>query len=457
VTRDLLALVFANGCILAAGHGVLRAAGVRPALLDLPWAFGVAYAAGAAAVGVIGSILLVAGLALTWWQLVLLCAAILAGGLVPGLVSQRHKPPRIALRPHRVVVTGWPRLLPPATALALAVLAADLAVQPLWTDDAWSIWTIKAASVVELGGLDPGFLSSAAVFNADYPLVVPVLELVAMRFCGLPNELVPLQLGLVFLAFPAALVALLRERVRPVVLRTVVLAVALAPTLQVQAASAVADVTLAVFFALAAAAGWRWVETGESQLLWLSGVFAAGAIGTKTEGLVFVGVLVVALAIVAGGRRRSAQLAAVGLAAGLTLLPWELWTRRHEVGNAISGAGGASFGPVDRVPRAGSDMVKELVDPSSWLALVALGCAAIVVAFSRGERRAALFTAVVAVGCLAGVLGAYWTTPLDFDYHVATSVRRTIVAPVLFVAAMTPLLLGRLAVDAQRPLGHPRD
>jgi len=283
-----------------------------------------------------------------------------------------------------------------------------------------------------------------------------MLELVALRFCGLPNELVPLQLGLVFLAFPAALLALLRERAHPVVLRTVVLAVALAPTLQVQAASAVADVTLAVFFALAAAAGWRWLETGERELLWLTGVFAAGAIGTKVEGLVFVGILVVALAAAAGGRRRSATLLAVGVAAGLTLLPWELWTRRHRLGNAISDAGGASFGPVERVPRAGSDLVKELVDPSSWLALVALGCVAVVVAFARQERRAALFTGSVALGCLASVLVAYWTTPLDFDYHVATSVRRTIVAPVLFVAAMAPLLLRRPAVDAQRPFGHPR-
>ena len=68
-----------------------------------------------------------------------------------------------------------------------------------------------------------------------------------------------------------------------------------------------------------------------------------------------------------------------------------------------------------------------------------------------------VFTAGVALGCLAAVLAAYWATPLDFDYHVATSVRRVITAPALFVAAMTPLLLSRAAVDRERPLGHPRD
>ena len=30
-------------------------------------------------------------------------------------------------------------------------------------------------------------------------------------------------------------------------------------------------------------------------------------------------------------------------------------------------------------------------------------------------------------------------------------------APVLFVAAMTPLLLGRVGVDRERSFGHPRD
>ena len=295
MTRDLLALAFANGCLVVAGHGVLRAIGFGPAPRDLPWSLGVAYLAGAAAVGVLGSILLVAGLSLTAWQLVALCAALLAIGLA------RRRELR---RPERVPTLGLLRVFPWATALALAILAVDLAVQPIWTDDAWSIWTIKAASIVELDGLDPEFLSSAAVFNADYPLVVPVLELVALRFTGWPTELVPLQLGLVFIAFPAALVALLREWVRPLVLWTVVLGVAVAPSLQVQTASAVADITLAVFFALAGLAGWRWVETGERGLLWLAGLFGAAAIGTKAEGIVFVVLLFTALAV--ASRRRAA-------------------------------------------------------------------------------------------------------------------------------------------------------
>jgi hypothetical protein len=443
VTRDLLAFAFGNACVLAAGHGVLRAVGLRPALRDLPWSLGVGYIAGAAAVGVLGSLLLTLGLALTWWQIVLLCLALAVAGVVRPRGGRRE--PR---QPARVAARGWIRLLPVAASAALAVLAVDLAVQPIWADDAWAIWTIKAASVVELNGLDPAFLSSASVFNADYPLVVPVLELVALRFCGLPNELVPLQLGLVFLAFPAALVALLRDRVRPLLAWTVGLAVALAPSLQIQAASAVADVTLAVFFALAGAAGWRWIERGENEMLWLAAVLAAAAVGTKVEGAFFVAVLFVGLAIAAPARRRLPVLIRAAVLVAVTALPWEIWSRRHGLGNAFSDTGGIGsvdlLPALDRIPRAALAIGREVADPTGWLALVALSSVAIVLALLRRERLAAArFTLFVTGVCLAGLVAVYWTTPLDFDYHLATSVRRVVTAPVLFAAAMTPLLLSR--------------
>ena len=59
----------------------------------------------------------------------------------------------------------------------------------------------------------------------------------------------------------------------------------------------------------------------------------------------------------------------------------------------------------------------------------------------RGGREAALFTLVVTLGSLGAMVAIYWVTPLDFDYHVATSVRRVITSPVVFAAAMAPLLL----------------
>jgi len=439
VIRDLAALAVANGAVIAAGHGVLRVGGIRPAAGDLAWTLGAAYVAGAAGVGVLGSLLLVFGLPLLWWQLLLLCATVAALGLLR----------RGGLRtPARVVTVGWERVLPAAILVVLSVLAIDLAVQPLWGDDAWSIWGVKAVAIVALDGLDPAFLSSASVLSADYPLVVPVLELVALRFSGLPSELVVLQLGLVFCAFPCALVAFLRDRSRPLVLWTVVLAIALAPTLQIQVASAVADVTLAVFFGLAGVAGWQWIERGEGGLLWLTGVFGAAAVGTKAEGAVFVAFLLGALAVAAARRGRSpAGVGVVAAAVAATAAPWVLWSRAHELGNAVSEAGGLGstdlIAAAERLPRAAAALAWEVVDPTSWLALAAIAVAAVVVGLRHhAGRGAAAYTLFVSVACLTVLLAVYWATPLDFDYHVATSVRRVVTVPVVFAASMAPLLLG---------------
>ena len=221
---------------------MLRLAGIRPAVRDLPWSVAVAYVAGAAAIGVLGSAALVAGLPLDRWQFLAICGALLGAGLVR----------RGRLRsPVWVRTQGWLRLFPVAILAVLALVAFDAAVQPIWNDDAWAIWAAKAESVVLLDGLDPDYLAGVSVLNPSYPLVVPVLELLALRFCGIDNELVPLQLTLLFVALPFALVALLRDRARPLLLWTAALGLALAPALQIQAVSALADVPLAVFFALA--------------------------------------------------------------------------------------------------------------------------------------------------------------------------------------------------------------
>lgn len=439
MTRDLAGFALANLLLLAAGHGVLRLAGIKPAARDLAWSLAVAYLAGAAAVGVVGSVALVAGLSLAWWQIALGCLVLAAAG------TARRGGARPALGE---ALGGWSRLLTAATLLVLAVLAADLVVQPIWTDDAWAIWSAKANAIVLFDGLDAEFLGSASVLSASYPLVVPVLEVVALRFCGLPNELVVLQLGLLFLAFPWAVAALLRDQVRAVALRLVVLAIALAPSLQIQTASAVADVPLAVFFALAGVAGWRAVELGERNMLLLAGVLAAAAAGTKIEGLVFVALLFAGLAVLGRRRGRPLRVVLIGLAAAATALPWELWSRVHSLPNAYSEAGGlGSVDPLaelDRIPRAAAAMLRELADPTSWLALVVLAVAAAGLALRRpAGRETALFTVGVTLSSLAAMLAIYWTTPLEFDYHLSTSMRRVITAPVLFAAAMTPLLLSR--------------
>lgn len=440
MTRDLAAFAVANAAVLLSGHGVLRFIGVRPAPGDLPWSVALAYVAGAAAVGVLGSAALVVGFSLAWWQILCGCLLLWTSGLF-----RRGR----AWTPPRVPLTRLTRVLLGVAYVVLLILVVDFVVQPVWNDDAWAIWGAKASSIVQLDGLDPSFLQTASVVSPSYPLVVPVLEVVALRFCGLPNELVVLQLGLLFVALPGALVALLRDRAESAALGVVALGIVLAPSLQIQAASAVADVPLAVFFALAGIAAWRWIELGESSMLRLAGLLAAAALGTKVEGAAFVALLFVALGWFAVRRRRSLRPFALVVAAVVaSAAPWELWSRVHSLTNPFSEAGGVGsvdlMAVVDRIPRAGGAMLRELADPTSWIALLALAAAGIAIGLlRRNARDAALYTLFITVSSLMTLLGLYWATPLDFDYHVATSVRRVITAPVVFAAAMAPLLLSR--------------
>ena len=67
-------------------------------------------------------------------------------------------------------------------------------------------------------------------------------------------------------------------------------------------------------------------------------------------------------------------------------------------------------------------------------------CLAIAYLSRRGPRGVALLAIGGAVLALAGLLVAYWTTPLPFHYHLATSARRVVTGPIFFLAALTPLV-----------------
>ena len=346
---------------------MLRLVGIRPARATCLVGRG-RVPRGGGGIGVLGSCLLVVGLSLAWWQLLAGSAGRCSRPV--SLAARAARSPDAAPGAARGVAAGS---FPSPRLPSLAVLAVDAAVQPIWNDDAWAIWAAKAESIVLLGGLDPDYLASASVLNPSYPLVVPVLELVALRFCGLADR-----------ARSAAARASLRRlpvRARRAAARPG----AAASPLDGRASRSrsrrrcrsrrcrrVADVPLAVFFALAGVAGWRWVETASTSLLWLAGVFAAAAVGTKVEG----GVFVALLGRRAGGReppqRRSLRLLAIAPARR---------SERAAVGALVAGAstrqrdrGRRRREPrsVGRIPSATGSILRELADPSSWLALVAL-------------------------------------------------------------------------------------
>lgn len=407
-------LLLVNALWLAAGLGVTSAAGWRGG-------FGVAYLAGVAAYGVVAQALFAAGLSLDRLEIVAVCA-VLSLGLLRG---RRPTLPR-------------PGLAAVVIALVLAVLAVDLWYQPLWAYDSWTFWTPKAHALASLG-LDASWFGQPALLNRDYPLLLPAVEAAGFRFGGYETQLLDLQSWL----FVVGLLLAFAEVVRPRAPRwapAIPLLVVLSPSLSDQLASAEADIPLAAFFACAALCGYLWHRERAPGALALFGVFAAATAATKAEGLSFVVALAIALAAVESrrGALTTAGVAVAALAAGI--LPWRLWTDAHDIPQQTSfGRVSDLAGRTSRLEVSARYLLERLFDPRAWLLLVPLLVVLTVLVYLRGRRRdAVLATALVGL-CFVALLLAYWTSQFEIHYHLATSARRVITAPVLAWAFLVPL------------------
>ena len=213
-----------------------------------------------------------------------------------------------------------------------------------------------------------------------------------------------------------------------------------------QLASAEADIPLAAMFACAGLAACVGLEERRVGALALAGVLAAGCAATKIEGTVFAIALFAPLVVLGARRaRRDGVLAATAGAAALAIgiVPWRIWLSIHDVPEQVTvhrlTSPSLLAGHVDRLPRAAAYMAWKAFDPRAWILLVPL-CLAVLVLSRRARAPVALFAAAATGLALAGLVVAYWTTPLPFHYHLATSARRVITGPIFLLAALLPLL-----------------
>jgi hypothetical protein len=440
VIANAAQLLAAGACVLAAGAGVLRLVTGR---WPLDWAHaGLAYMAGVAAVGVIAQLVLVLGGSLSLPAVLALCGGLFALGFARRGADEREAAPAQAgLR--------FAALGAALTAAYLTLLAVDLAFQPLFRSDAWAQWTPKAESIVFFGGLDLRVFANEAyaTMNLDYPLLVPAIEAIDLRFMGFDTQLVHLQFWLLLAGFIGAFVALARGRVPPGILWAFAAALALAPTLAYQSASAYADVPLAAFFALAGMCAWRWLADGRRSDLALTALFAAAACATKTEGLVFVAALFLVLVPLAWRiSRREAGAAAVAAVASLVgIVPWRLWAAANDVPAQVDWHtfdGRFLTDNAGRLPTVVWRLARDVADPRAWLLLLPLGlaCAAVAAVFARSRGGVVLALGVPALALL-GLVWIYWSTPYDLAWHLGTSSDRVVIGPVVFLAALGPFLL----------------
>jgi hypothetical protein len=102
-----------------------------------------------------------------------------------------------------------------------------------------------------------------------------------------------------------------------------------------------------------------------------------------------------------------------------------------------------------RAPEAAAYLLAKMLDPRAWLVLVPLLAVVLVQAYRAGATSSVVFALATAALAFLGLVLAYWTTPLPFHEHLATSARRVVTAIVFFGAALAPLL------DPRRPPRYP--
>jgi hypothetical protein len=434
---DLAGLVLVNACFLAAGAGVSALCGWWAGRRELRRSLGVSYLAGIATFGVLAQLLYVVGASMSRWQVIAVCA-LPACGIVFGLTRVREP------RHYESLRFGW---LCAAVVAMFGLIAFDLWYQPLWAYDSWTFWTPKAHALYALGGLKASWFTSADLANKDYPMLLPSIEAAGFRFTGYETHLLDLQSWFVFVAFVRMIYEVVAPRGHALVLWAVLTMLVAAPSTTNQLAAAEADIPVA---ALAAAAGlctYRWLGERRRGFIAMTAVLAAGASATKVEGLVFVLSLFAAATLVVAitERPRAAiePLAAAAAAIAVAVVPWRLWLSSHHVPTQASLSRSADvaflFHHVGRLPIALAYVLAKLFDPRAWLFLAPLAVLALCAA-GRRIRPQVGFVILYPTLSLLGLVLAYWSTPLPFHYHLATSARRVVTEPVFFLAAVTPLL-----------------
>jgi hypothetical protein len=349
-------------------------------------------------------------------------------------------------------------------ALSLAVIVAVGAVLigvgeilaqgwPGWGWDGLAIWIVRARVLAESDLLPVALFSEPQLREGhwDYPLALPALMAWYARVAGLGVQqmgvalahlgaLAPLvtALGLArVLGWPLAAAAGLAPLVVPELLDYHLRAYA-DPSLVMVATGAVAFTLVGTI---------RW----DRGTLVLAGIAWALAVSIKNEGVLWLCAASVGSVLLSAYRERPRAELAAGLARlvvpGFALFAfWRLTCQRLGVEGTL--LGGLRWDLADeRFAPLTAELARHLFTPA--VAPLLLVCIAVMAWRLRGPFSSRLLDAVVLLSIplayLAGLFVIYLATPHDLDWHVATSLHRTVygVLPAVFVASLFAGSLGR--------------
>ena len=430
-------LLGANALMLVSGIGVLPLLGVARSWRALLHRAGLAYLC-----GIVVSTALAANLALIHVSFGWVGLSVLAATSIAYTVYRlRGSEPPSWRRPSWLSLTAVAAL-----AALMAEYARAFAIAPLDRYDAWAIWALKGHALYAFGWADPAvFAGSEYRFaNLDYPLLLPSLEAIDFRAMGaFDTRLLHLQFLLLLIAALAALGAVLRDRVPPLLMWLALGAIALAPAVFDQLLTAYADLPLALVFAVGVAAAGRWLLTNERWSLSVAALCFAGALLTKNEGSLFVAAAFIGLA--AAAYRRWRALAVAAAVDVLVLLPWKVYVRVHDV-HDINYSLGDTFdwnhvaGRLGDSRNANRTLGDQMIDPRHWGLLAPIFVLLLLLAAMTGARQLSLFGAVWALLSWLGLSWIYVISHFEYSSYLSSTKERVVASVVLGAAALAPLL-----------------
>jgi len=449
--RDVAGILASDAVFLVVGYALLFGLGLVRSWVRALRFVGLALFAGWAVVGVLASLLLVAGGSLALWEVLALAAAATLAGAAPA----RRVP---AARPVPVLrERGLPLAAAVVGAAVVVVYLLDLLrqttkeVTTAW--DANSFWLPKAAAIVVQNGIHTGPATIEGMFNPDYPIFAPAQEAISWRFTGnLHVEALPTQHWIVAVAFLAAAAALLADRVRPAILWPGLALVVLMPAFEGLIGSSLGDEPLAMLLGLGALAGGVWLGSRDPRLLVVCGVLLTAAAWTKVEGL-WGALLVVVMLAVATRLRPWRVLLPLLLAPIVFIVPWRVWTRDHHIvsSGAVPYANLAHpsllWAARGRLWTALADTPGYLVDPGAWLLAVPVAVLLAVLIF-RVRADLAVYTWGLVVLAFLGNVAVYWVSAAPIQNYIETSAPRVVSSNAVTCALLLPLLFSVAAAPS---------
>jgi 4-amino-4-deoxy-L-arabinose transferase-like glycosyltransferase len=231
----------------------------------------------------------------------------------------------------------------------------------------------------------------------------------------------------------------------------------LAVLLSAEALTAQADVPVAGFLGLGTLAMGLWLHEGRRSDLVLAAILLGGAASTKNEGLIGA-VIVIAVALVVHAVDRRWRQVGTGALAGVAMLvvavlPWRIWMGAHDITGTLPLSKGLNPSYlVDRFERVWPSVEAVASQITGNLAAqitVPIAIALALVRLRTLSRLAAFYLAVGVLYC-AGLVWAYWISPLELQFHIFTSVGRVII-PAALIALAAILHLGGTNADRSTP------